>query len=63
MKTKTYIMKLERKPFAEPFNSKGQKLPKYAIRKAKGKSASEAFNKQASSFFKKNYKIESYFRM
>jgi hypothetical protein len=56
----TYALKLERKPFSEPHNSKGQELPRFVVRKASGKTPSQAFMKQASPFFKKNYKIESY---
>lgn len=58
-KTKMYIFKLERKPFADSFNSKGQLLPRFVIRKGKGTSASKAYSK-ASPFFKKNYKIKDY---
>jgi hypothetical protein len=55
-----YVLKLEKKPFADDFNSKGQPTPRFVVRNAKGKTPSNAFYNQGSKFFKKNYKISSY---
>ena len=43
MKGNVYALKLERKPFADEYNSKGQRLPRFAVRKATGKTPAQAY--------------------